>query len=140
MGEFDRIPTASHPEGWTPLPQEYQGHDMVRYFTLMYMNETAGSLLAKSRNFNCSLYNQLQPYFKEEKKVTKILQKKKKYFFENTSVFMEYKRLREKWHQNLEQKGMSYQDTLDEFNEQMSGEEFFDKAQSIVSTWWDLQS
>lgn len=127
------------PDNWVMPQKNIGGHDMVRYFSLLFMNSISSNLVAKSKNFDAPFYANLEPLRQEIKKIAVDLQEKKLDVYPNGgTLFNDYKIMRDQWYKLLMPQGLQPTDIQAQFNESMSAEQFFEKAQYFVKMWWDV--
>ena len=138
--KFKRMGLIDPPENWNMPPKNIGGHDIVRFFSLQFMNETAASILIiQARNFSSRLGTDLEPLFQERRQMENNLRNDNLYFYTNSrSIHMDYKIMRSLWQESMTKQGSTIEDIDKQFNESMSAEQFFEKAQSFVKTWWDI--
>ncbi|MFH0749632.1 MAG: hypothetical protein V1917_01785 [Candidatus Gottesmanbacteria bacterium] len=127
-------------EGWIMPRQNIDGHDIVRYFSILFADSQGAMLMVKSRNFDGSLHKNLKPLIDEGNKIGYDLKDKSHFFYpKGGSLFMDYKIMRSNWYKSLIlQQGVQPEDIDKQFSESMTAEQFFSTARSLVETWWDV--
>jgi len=121
------------PQGWKLPPKEIGGINIVRYFTLLFSDEIAGTYAFKTKNPEHPLGKKLKSFIQESDTIGEHLKQ-----MGNNSLFVDYKYMRRRWLNTIDpEHSTEFSDIImREFPMTMTAKQLVHHAGKIVETWW----